>query len=109
MLACVVLGYRAARRRDISRHRAWMTRAYALALGASTQAFTVGLGEALFGSGVVRTDLTLSAGWAINLAVGEAVLLRQRPSGIPRQRRVTASLAGGAPVGEPARHARAVR
>ena len=36
-----------------------MIRAYALALGAGTQAFTVGFGEAVFGAGVVRTDLTM--------------------------------------------------
>ena len=46
MGASVILGLVAIRRRDIARHRAWMTRAYALALGAGTQAFTVGFGEA---------------------------------------------------------------
>ncbi|MDQ6648830.1 MAG: DUF2306 domain-containing protein [Actinomycetota bacterium] len=76
MAACIILGLTAIRRRDIARHRAWMTRAYALALGAGTQAFTVGFGEALFGSSVVRTDLMLGAGWAINLAVAEWVIRR---------------------------------
>ena len=52
MAASIVLGLAAIRRRDIAAHRAWMTRAYALALGAGTQAFTVGFGEALFGTGV---------------------------------------------------------
>ena len=72
----VVLGLAAIRRRDIARHRAWMTRAYALALGAGTQAFTVGFGEAVFGAGVVRTDLMMGAGWVINLAVAEWVIRR---------------------------------
>ena len=72
----IVLGLAAIRRRDIARHRAWMTRAYALALGAGTQAFTVGFGEAVFGAGVVRTDLMMGAGWAINLAVAEWVIRR---------------------------------
>jgi uncharacterized membrane protein len=76
MGASVILGFAAIRRRDIIRHRAWMMRAYALALGAGTQAFTVGFGEAIFGSGVVRTDLMLGAGWAINLAVAEWVIRR---------------------------------
>ena len=53
----IILGLAAIRRRDIVTHRAWMTRAYALALGAGTQAFTVGFGEAVFGAGVLRTDL----------------------------------------------------
>jgi uncharacterized membrane protein YozB (DUF420 family) len=38
MLACIVLAVLAIRRRDIPSHSAWMTRAYALALGAGTQA-----------------------------------------------------------------------
>ncbi len=71
MAASLLLGLAAVRRRDVATHRAWMRRAYALALGAGTQALTVGLGEALLGSGVVRTDLMLGAGWAINLAVAE--------------------------------------
>ncbi len=72
----IVLGLAAIRSRDIARHRAWMTRAYALALGAGTQAFTVGFGEAVFGAGVVRTDLMMGAGWVINLAVAEWVIRR---------------------------------
>ncbi|MEO7421840.1 MAG: DUF2306 domain-containing protein [Ornithinibacter sp.] len=76
MAASIILGLAAIRRRDIVRHRAWMTRAYALALGAGTQAFTVGFGEALFGAGVVRHDLMMGAGWAINLAVAEWFIRR---------------------------------
>ena len=76
MAACLVLGVVAVRSGDLVRHRAWMIRAYAVALGAGTQAFTVGLGEAAFGSGVVRTDLMMGAGWAINLAVAEWIIGR---------------------------------
>ena len=47
MGAFLVLGFTAIRRRDIPAHRAWMIRAYALGLGAGTQAFTEGVGEAL--------------------------------------------------------------
>ncbi len=78
MAASLILGLAAIRRRDIARHRAWMIRAYALALAAGTQAFSVGFGEALFGAGVVRTDLMMGAGWAINLAVAEWII--RRPS-----------------------------
>ena len=78
MAGSLILGLAAIRRRDIDRHRAWMTRSYALALGAGTQAFTVGFGEALFGTGVVRTDLMMGAGWAINLAAAEWLI--RRPS-----------------------------
>ena len=86
MAACVVLGVTAIRRRDIRLHRAWMTRAYALALGAGTQAFTVGFGEALFGTGVLRTDLMMSAGWGLNLAVAELLIRRSPRTQLPRQR-----------------------
>jgi hypothetical protein len=37
----------------------WMTRAYALALGAGTQVFTQGIGKALFGTSERNTDLCL--------------------------------------------------
>ncbi|HEX6026565.1 MAG TPA: DUF2306 domain-containing protein [Solirubrobacter sp.] len=76
MGAAVILGVSAIRQRDIAAHRAWMTRAYALALGAGTQAFTQGFGEAAFGTGGVRTDLYMGAGWAINLAVAEWIIRR---------------------------------
>ena len=71
MAASIILGLTAIRRRDIVRHRAWMTRAYALALGAGTQVFTQGIGKALFGPSELTTDLCLGAGWVINLAVAE--------------------------------------
>lgn len=92
----IILGLAAIRRRDIATHRAWMARAYALALGAGTQAFTVGLGEAVFGSGVIRTDLMLGAGWVVNLAVAEWFI--RRPSARQARRdpraRSRAALAG---------------
>ncbi|KQW50969.1 hypothetical protein ASC77_25260 [Nocardioides sp. Root1257] len=84
MVAALVLGVRAARSRDITSHRAWMIRAYALGLGAGTQVFTEGLGGAAFGTGEVAGDLAKAAGWAINLAVAEWVIRRPtlRPSGV---------------------------
>ena len=91
MGASLLLGVVAIRNRNIARHRAWMTRAYALALGAGTQAFTVGFGEAAFGAGVVRTDLMMAAAWAINLAVAEWII--RRPAA-RRAHRARASLVG---------------
>jgi uncharacterized membrane protein len=76
MAASIILGLTAIRRRDVARHRAWMTRAYALALGAGTQVFTHGVGKAIFGTSEVTTDLCLGAAWAINLAVAEYVIRR---------------------------------
>jgi hypothetical protein len=76
MAGCLVLGFAAVRRRDIAAHRAWMIRAYALGLGAGTQVFTEGFGEALFGTGVVTGDLARGAAWVINLAVAEWAIRR---------------------------------
>src|SRR4029077_18544619 len=84
MVASLVLGVAAARRRDIAAHRAWMIRAYAIALAAGTQAFTEGIGSAVFGTGVLRGDLAKGAGWVINLAVAEWAIRRGPPSAARR-------------------------
>jgi uncharacterized membrane protein len=76
MAAGIILGFAAIRRGDVARHLAWMTRAYALALGAGTQVFTQGIGSAVFGTTELTTDLSLGAGWIINLAVAEYVIRR---------------------------------
>src|SRR5215218_4865166 len=79
MAACLVLGLAAIRRRDITRHRAWMARGYAIGLGAGTQVLTH-LPWILLGgtpAGPARVVLML-AGWLINLAVVEWAL-RRRP------------------------------
>jgi uncharacterized membrane protein len=85
MAASIVLGFAAIRRGDVTHHRAWMTRAYALALGAGTQAFTQGIGEPIFGTSETTHALLLGAGWGINLAVAECVIRR------PRTRRTRAA------------------
>jgi uncharacterized membrane protein len=87
--ASIILGFAAIRNRDIARHRAWMIRAYALALGAGTQVFTQGIGEAVLGTGAIRTDLMLGAAWIINLAVAQWVI--RRPAA--RRARTRAALA----------------
>ena len=79
MVITIVLGFRAARRRDFSRHRAWMIRSYAIGLVAGTQVFTLGIGGAVFGTGDLTTALMMGAAWAINLAVGERAIRRKRP------------------------------
>lgn len=78
MAACLVLGFAAIRRRDIAAHRAWMMRAYAIGLGAGTQAFTEGIAEAAFGTGELTGDLAKGAGWAVNLVVAEWAVRRPR-------------------------------
>jgi uncharacterized membrane protein len=85
MAASIILGFLAIRGGEIARHRAWMTRAYALALGAGTQVFTKAIGPAVFGSAELVNDLSLGAGWVINLAVAEYVIRRR--GGRPGRRR----------------------
>jgi len=87
MAASLVLGVTAIRRRDIARHQAWMIRAYALALGAGTQVFTLGFGGAVFGKSELTTDLMLGAAWGINLLVAEYVIRRGRNRGAVRASR----------------------
>ena len=82
MLTGLVLGFIAILRRNIRRHGAWMIRAYAIGLGAGTQVFTLGFGQAIFGETQVAVALLNGAGWVINLAVAEVVIRgfrRRRP------------------------------
>jgi hypothetical protein len=85
MLASIVLAVFAIRRRDFTSHGAWMTRGYAIALGAGTQVFTMLPWVVIFGpigaaDELPRTVL-MTAGWVINLGVAEYVIRRrgQRP------------------------------
>ena len=97
MLASIVLAVLAIRRRDFTSHGAWMTRGYAIALGAGTQVLTMLPWVLIFGpigaaDELPRTVL-MTAGWVINLAVAEYVI-RRRPA--RRSNRTSAGL--GRPV-----------
>jgi uncharacterized membrane protein YozB (DUF420 family) len=92
MAASIVLGFTAIRRRDITAHRAWMIRAYALAV-AGTQVFTQGIGEGLFGVTELSTAVSVSSGWVINAAVAEWVI-RRRSTRRPRRAFTQTTLAG---------------
>ena len=89
MVLSIVLGFLAIRRRDVARHRAWMIRAYAIALAAGAQVFTLGIGEAIVGKGDTSNALFAGAGWVINLAVAEWII-RRRPVRRPVPGRVPA-------------------
>lgn len=95
MAACLILGVRAIRRRDVLAHRAWMIRAYAIGLAAGTQAFTEGFSGAVFGTGELRDDLAKGAGWVINLLVAEHVI--HRPADRASRHRVRSTAPAGAP------------
>jgi hypothetical protein len=83
MAASIILGFTTICGGDVASHQAWMTRAFAVALGAGTQVFTQGIGNAVFGTSELSTDLSLGAGWAINLAVAEYVTRRGMRSSRP--------------------------
>ena len=93
MLASIVLAVFAIHRRDFPSHGAWMTRGYAIALGAGTQVFTMLPWVLIFGpigaaDELPRTVL-MTAGWVVNLAVAEYVI-RRRPT--HRSNRTSAGL-----------------
>lgn len=83
MFVFLLLGLRAILRRNITVHRAWMMRGYALGIGAGTQVLIL-LGYSLFAGepSPVANSLLMGLAWAINLAVAEFVIHRaSRTSG----------------------------
>ena len=79
MVVSIVLGFAAIRRGDVTGHRAWMSRAYAIGLGAATQMLTLLAGELVAGPPTeLSRALLMGAGWAINLAVAEWAIRRRR-------------------------------
>jgi hypothetical protein len=80
MVFAIIYGFIAIRRGDMIRHRAWMTRAYAIGLGAGTQALTLAAGDMIAGPpSELGNALLMGAAWFINLAVAEWSI-RRRPS-----------------------------
>jgi uncharacterized membrane protein len=102
LVVTLVLGFRAARRRNFARHRVWMIRSFAIALVAGTQVFTLGFGGAIFGTGDLAQALMLVAAWAINLAVAEWAIRRPARAGSRRRLATARRLApSGARAGAP--------
>jgi uncharacterized membrane protein len=72
---CLILGLQSARQRRFADHRAWMLRAYAIALGAGTTVITFGLWYAATGLDTpLSSALAQLAAWVINLAVAERAI-----------------------------------
>jgi hypothetical protein len=87
MLVSIILGILAIRRRDFVRHGAWMTRAYAIALGAGTQALILIVPELLSSPpDVTSRAVLMGAAWMINLAVAEYVIRRRSRLSAPAPR-----------------------
>jgi uncharacterized membrane protein len=78
MVFSILYGFIAIRRGDMIRHRAWMTRGYAIGLGAGTQALTLAAGEMIGGPpNELNYALLMGAGWMINIAVAEWSIRRK--------------------------------
>lgn len=72
MILSISLGFISIRRKDIPQHQAWMTRAYAIGLGAGTQVLTGLFGEMILGKpNGFENALLMGAAWVINLVVAE--------------------------------------
>ncbi len=72
MVACIGLALAALGRREFVAHGEWMTRGYAIALGAGTQVLTHLPYLLLVGKpGEVERAVMMGAGWVINLAIAE--------------------------------------
>jgi hypothetical protein len=82
MLASIVLAVLAICRREFASHGAWMTRAYAIALGAGTQVLTMLPWVVIVGpigaSDELPRTVLMTAAWVINLGVAEYVIRRRR-------------------------------
>lgn len=91
----LVLGFTAIRRRDLVAHRAWMIRAYALAVAAGTQTITEGIGEALLGENDLSKFLGVTAGWVVNLAVAEWIIRRPARARTRRMQQARTAPAAG--------------
>lgn len=83
MICSLVLATVAIQRRDFAQHGAWMTRAYALALGAGTQVFTA-IPWFLYPS--IQSELSravmMGAAWLINILVAEWVIWKRRSKSV---------------------------
>lgn len=93
MLVSLIMGIRAIVRRRFSDHGAWMTRAYAIGVGAGTQAiFLIPVSLVLGSSHELGRAVAMALAWIANLAVAELVIRRRARQQVqarqPRAQRV---------------------
>lgn len=95
MVISLILGIRAIIQRRFSIHGAWMTRAYAIGVGAGTQAiFLIPVSMVLGSSHELGRAITMALAWVANLAVAELVIRRRaRREALRRRPRMTAAAA----------------
>lgn len=79
MIVSLVAAMDAIRRRNFARHGEWMMRGYAIGVGAGTQVFTHLPWFILVGApGETGRAVMMGAGWILNLAVAEWLILSRR-------------------------------
>jgi len=84
MILSIIFGYISIRQRNFNQHQAWMTRAYAIGMGAATQVLTGMVGALILGEvNEFENALLMGAAWVINLVIAE---LSIRKSPIQRTR-----------------------
>lgn len=82
MVAAIVAGIASIRRRNFAAHGAWMTRAYALGVGAGTQAVVLTAWSLAVGAPDPTTNaLLMGASWALNIVVAEIAIRNPRRAG----------------------------
>ncbi len=87
MLVSLVLGVRALLARRFAEHGAWMTRAYAIGVGAGTQAIFLIPVSLTFGSShELARAIAMLLAWVANLAVAELVIRRRARIAVQRRR-----------------------
>jgi uncharacterized membrane protein len=93
MAASIVVGLAAILRRNVQAHRRWISRGYAIGLGAATQMLVLMVAGIVAGPPNELThDALMALSWVINLAVAEwAMRKRHTPRGRKLTRRATPS------------------
>jgi uncharacterized membrane protein len=95
MAVSIVLGIDAVRRRNFPAHGAWMTRAYAIGLGAGTQVLTHLPWFILLGKpGESARTVLMGAGWVLNVIVAEWVIRRGERGRLPQRAKAAATHVG---------------
>lgn len=100
LLASLILGVRAIVRRRFADHGAWMTRAYAIAVGAGTQAILLIPVSVLLGSShEVGRAVAMGLSWVVNLTIAEIAIRRRNRLALERRRARESAHAPAHPVG----------
>jgi uncharacterized membrane protein YozB (DUF420 family) len=91
MVVSILIGFAVILRRDVKSHRAWMSRGYAIGLGAATQMLVLMVAEIVAGPPNQLThDSLMTLSWVINLVVAEWAIRKRRA---PRRRTTQPSTA----------------